>query len=231
MAPPSPEKPVVAALPPKLAQKSTPIPPSAYRPLKAYAFDPSQGRYYGNYMTLNVKYEPLQPGPIGAQIAVIDYDASNDCQYEPVNLDDDSILIRNGLDPNEADPRFHQQMVYAVVKETIERFEFALGRQIHWRADRDRKDAPYRGKLRIFPHCMQEANAYYDPALHAILFGYFAAPPDDEMNLPGQTIFSCLSHERLQNSKPQQLTLWGFFHATPVVGGLGVDQRDITSTT
>ena len=195
MAPPSPEKPVVAALPPKLAQKSTPIPPSAYRPLKAYAFDPSQGKYYGNYMTLTVKYEPLQPGPIGAQIAVIDYDASNDCQYEPVNLDDDSILIRNGLDPNEADPRFHQQMVYAVVKETIERFEFALGRQIHWRADRDRKDAPYRGKLRIFPHCMQEANAYYDPALHAILFGYFAAPPDDEMNLPGQTIFTCLSHD------------------------------------
>jgi hypothetical protein len=175
--------------------KPTPIAPSAYRPLKAYAFDPSQGKYFGNYMTLNVKYEPLKPGPIGAQIAVIDYDGSNDCYYEPVDLDDDAILIRNGLDPTESDPRFHQQMVYAVVKETIERFEFALGRSIHWRADRDRKDAPYRGKLRIFPHCMQEANAYYDPSVHAILFGYFAAPPDDEMNLPGQTVFSCLSHD------------------------------------
>lgn len=175
--------------------KSTPIAPPAYRTLKAYAFDPSQGKYFGNYMTLNVKYEPLKPGPIGAQIAVIDYDASNDCYYEPVNLDDDAILIRNGLDPTESDPRFHQQMVYAVVKETIERFEFALGRPIHWRADRDRKDAPYRGKLRIFPHCMQEANAYYDPSVHAILFGYFAAPPDDEFNLPGQTIFTCLSHD------------------------------------
>lgn len=173
----------------------TPIPHPNYRPLKAYAFDPSQGRYFGNYMTLNVKYERLQPGPIGAQIAVIDYDASNQCYYEPVNLDDDSILIRNGLDPTESDPRFHQQMVYAVVKETIERFEFALGRPIHWRADRDRKDAPYRGKLRIFPHCMQEANAYYDPSVHAILFGYFAAPPEDELNLPGQTIFTCLSHD------------------------------------
>lgn len=114
------------AAPAPLATKSpkpTPIAPSAYRPLKAYAFDPSQGKYFGNYMTLNVKYEPLKPGPVGAQIAVIDYDASNDCYYEPVNLDDDAILIRNGLDPTESDPRFHQQMVYAVVKETIERFE------------------------------------------------------------------------------------------------------------
>jgi hypothetical protein len=42
-------------------------------------------------------------------------------------------------------------MVYAVVKETMGRFEFALGRPIHWRADRDREDAPYRGTLRIFP--------------------------------------------------------------------------------
>ena len=175
--------------------KPTPIAPSAYRPLKAYAFDPSQGKYFGNYMTLNVKYEPLQPGPIGSQIAVIDYDASNDCYYEPVNLDDDSILIRNGLDPTESDPRFHQQMVYAVVKETVERFEFALGRPMAWRQERDHKDDPYRGKMRIFPHGMQEANAYYDPELHAILFGYFTAPPDDEMNLPGQTVFSCLSHD------------------------------------
>jgi hypothetical protein len=175
--------------------KPTPIAPANYRPLKAYAFDPSQGKYFGNYMMLNVKYEPLKPGPIGAQIAVIDYDASNDCYYEPVNLDEDVILIRNGLDPNEADPRFHQQMVYAIAQETIQRFEFALGRPIHWRAERDHKDAPYRGKLRIFPHCMQEANAYYDPSVHAILFGYFAAPPDDEMNLPGQTVFSCLSHD------------------------------------
>ncbi len=180
--------------PPIKSRKPTPIAPSAYRPLKAYAFDPSQGKYFGNYMMLNVKYEPLKPGPIGEQIAVIDYDASNDCYYEPVNLDEDVILIRNGLDPNEADPRFHQQMVYAVVKETIERFEFALGRPISWHAVGGKND-PYRGKLRIFPHCMQEANAYYDPALHAILFGYFTAPPDDKVNLPGQTVFSCLSHD------------------------------------
>jgi hypothetical protein len=191
----APSAPGTAAALSSIAPKPTPIAIPYYRPLKAYAFDPSQGRYFGNYMALNVKYERLTPGPVGEQIAVIDYDASNDCYYEPVNLDEDAILINNGLDPSESDPRFHQQMVYAVIKETIERFEFALGRKIHWRRESGREGVPYRGKLRIFPHCMQEANAYYDPSIHAILFGYFAAPPEDELNLPGQTIFSCLSHD------------------------------------
>lgn len=69
-----------ASSPPK-SPKPTPIALPNNRPLKAYAFDPSQGKYFGNYMALNVKYEPLQPGPIGAQIAVIDYDASNGRYY------------------------------------------------------------------------------------------------------------------------------------------------------
>jgi hypothetical protein len=66
-------------------------------------------------------------------IAIIDYDASNGVYYSPVNLEDPKILIRGGLDPIEADPRFHQQMVYAVITETIQHFEAALGRRIHWR--------------------------------------------------------------------------------------------------
>ena len=32
----------------------------AERPLKAYAFDPSQGRNLGNFMTVPVRYEKLQ---------------------------------------------------------------------------------------------------------------------------------------------------------------------------
>jgi hypothetical protein len=43
---------------------------------------------------------------------------------------------------------------------------------------------------------MQEANAYYDAQRHALLFGYFAASASDVgSNLPGQTIYSCLSHD------------------------------------
>jgi hypothetical protein len=168
----------------------------AFRPLTVYAFDPSLGRTLNNYMTIQVPYEKLRSGPVGGKIAVIDYDISNDCYYEPVDLDHPSVTIGGGLQPSEADPRFHQQMVYAVASETIRRFEFALGRKIRWRREYGRRDDPLREHLRIFPHAFQQANAFYDPTLKAVLFGYFRATEDDAgSNLPGQTIFTCLSHD------------------------------------
>ncbi len=175
----------------------------AERPLKAYAFDPSQGKNFGNHMTIAVKNEAaddppqrLLPGPIGKYIAVIDYDATNDVYYKPVDLNDPLVMMRGGLDPSESDPRFHQQMVYAVASETIRRFEFALGRKARWGFRGGKKEDPHFGKLRMFPHAMQEANAYYDRDLRAVVFGYFSASTDDPgTNLPGQTVFTCLSHD------------------------------------
>ena len=108
------------------------LPPAVSRPLKVYAFDPSQGRALGNYLTIDVRYEKLDPGPTGKYLAVIDYDGANKCYYRAVNLDSAAVLIRGGLDPTESDPQFHQQMVYAVASETIRRFEMALGRSIRW---------------------------------------------------------------------------------------------------
>lgn len=182
------------------------LPQPGTRPLKAYAFDPSQGHYLGNEMTLNVKYEELLPGPIGARIAVIDYDGANKVFYHPVNLDDPRLLIRGGLDPSESDPRFHQQMVYAVVSETLQHFESTLGRRIRWRLD-ERVPDKY-GKtahdvlpgdiyrLNLYPHAMISANAAYTPAAKGILFGYFrASQTNPGRNLPGQTVFTCLSHD------------------------------------
>ncbi len=167
------------------------------RPLKVYAFDPTQGRALGNYMTVNVSYERLKPGPMGKYLEVHDYDASNKCYYRPVDLDDPAVLIRGGLDPAESDPQFHQQMVYAVASETIRRFELALGRSVRWSfAQRGWGDLTQRQWLRIFPHAMQEANAYYSRQLRALLFGYFSASTSDSgANLPGQAVFTCLSHD------------------------------------
>ena len=167
------------------------------RPLKVYAFDPTRGRALGNYMTVNVRYERLKPGPVGKYLAVIDYDAGNHCYYRPVDLDDPAVLIRNGLDPAESDPQFHQQMVYAVASETIRRFEFALGRSIRWSFARwGRGDRAEREWLRVFPHAMQVANAYYSRDLRALVFGYFpASKTDPGANLPSQTVFTCLSHD------------------------------------
>jgi len=182
------------------------IPTPDTRPLKCYAFDPSHGKFFGNEMTLGVKYEKLLPGPVGERVAVVDYDGANKKFYKPVDLDDPKLLISSGLNPSESDPRFHQQMVYAVAMETIQNFEAALGRRIRWRLDERKYDragnripTEYTGdihRLNLYPHAMISANAAYSPSAKGILFGYFrASSVDPGRNLPGQTVFTCLSHD------------------------------------
>jgi hypothetical protein len=181
--------------------------PPLVRPLKAYAFDPSAGRLLGNEMSVPVRYQELEPGPVVKDghardtIAVIDYDGAARKWYRPVDLDHPRILIRGGIDPSESDPYFHQQMVYAVATETIQHFEAALGRQIHWRrAERRTGQSGWLEgdimTLCLYPHAMVAANAFYSPEAHGILFGYFRADADDPgRNLPGQLVYTCLSHD------------------------------------
>ncbi|GEM_PF-574833 len=167
------------------------------RPLRVYSFDPLMGRRLNNHMVIRVPYEDVVMGPVGEKLAVIDYDISNEKFYEPVDLDHPAVLMANGLEPSESDPRFHQQMVYAIASDTIQRFEFALGRPIRWRPKHgSRLEDPFHRRLRLFPHAFQQANAFYDPELRAILFGYFEASRKDTGDvLPGQIIFTCLSHD------------------------------------
>jgi hypothetical protein len=177
------------------------------RPLRVFAFDPSHGRLLGNEMEVDVRYRRLAPGPMdksGAhdQIAVVDYDISRKKYYRPVDLDDPFILISNGIAPSEADPRFHQQMLYAVASDTIEQFESALGRRIHWRRAERPLDSPPGWlpddilTLTLYPHAMQQANSFYSPEAHGILFGYFQAGRENAgRNIPGQAVFTCLSHD------------------------------------
>lgn len=174
------------------------------RVLKVYALDPSAGNYVGNVMSVRIRWERnLKPGPVGRRFAVIDYDGANKCYYPPVDLDDYRVLARSGLDPSESDPRFHQQMVYAVASETLEKFEAALGRTIHWRrADRPAGQEKHVDPaddiwvLKLYPHAMAQANAFYSRAAHGVLFGYFrASQTKPGNNLPGQRVFTCLSHD------------------------------------
>lgn len=162
-------------------------PPPARRPLKIFAFDPMLGRRPGGRITIDIANEPIDPGPRGSRVEVIDYDGASRLFYAPVNLNDGGILMQNGLDPTESDPRFHQQMVYAVAMKVLENFDTALGRKIKFRRSR---------RLRIFPHAFHGANAFYDPKLLALLFGYFRADKlNPGPNMPGQTVFTCLSHD------------------------------------
>src|SRR4051812_36048647 len=159
--------------------RQPPLPNPAQRMLRVYAFDPSRGARFENSLTIRIPYERLERGPHGRKVAVIDYDASNDCYYEAIDLDAAAVLGQNGLEPSETTPQFHQQMVYAVAMDTIRRFETALGREIHWRPDPSRRNTPFHGQLKIYPHAFQEANAFYDPNMHALVFGYFLASRED----------------------------------------------------
>jgi hypothetical protein len=156
------------------------------RPLRVFAFDPMFGKGKLNVITIDLENEELLPGPAGNRIVVVDYDVERKTYYPPVDLDDPVVLMQSGLAPSEADPRFHQQMVYAVALKVLENFDRALGRRIRFK----------QGPLRLFPHALRQANAFYDSNLDAVLFGYFAARRDSPgENLPGQTVFTCLSQD------------------------------------
>jgi hypothetical protein len=114
-----------------------------YRRLRVYAFDPSLDTRVEtavlNRLTLKVPWEELRPGPVGEYVEVVDFDPASGCFYEPVDLEHPNLLARDGLEPAEGDPQFHQQMVYAVSMTTIRHFERALGRVALWSAyDRKR---------------------------------------------------------------------------------------------
>jgi hypothetical protein len=156
------------------------------RPLRVIPFDPMVDRG-GRSVVADVPYERVEPGPAGRLVEVIDYDPVHQCWYEPVDLDDSAVMLNRGLDVAESDPRFHQQMVYAVVMRVLETFESGLGRPFRWRGTK---------RLRVYPHAFVGENAYFDEELFALLFGYFTASQDDPgPNLPGQVVFTALSHD------------------------------------
>jgi len=174
--------------------------PPPFRKLRVYAFDPSLNWQIDtaviNQMTLQVPWEELRPGPVGEYLEVVDVDPASRCCYAPVDLDDRFLLAADGLTPAEGDPQFHQQMVYAVAMTTIHNFERALGRRILWSQTDAEQGYQFVPRLRIYPHAMRDSNAYYSPKKKALLFGYFPASTSDPgHNLPGGTVFTCLSHD------------------------------------
>ena len=151
-----------------------------------------------NEVVLRVPWETnLAPGPIGEYLEVIDHDPSSDCFYPPVDLNDPFLLAQDGLPPSEGNPQYHQQMVYGVAMTTIRHFEKALGRRVFWARRTEARDGiGYVGQLRIYPHALRQANAFYSPAKRALLFGCFPAEPIDVgTQFPGGTVFTCLSHD------------------------------------
>ena len=126
------------------------------RKLRIYATDPMSGRRAPYRITIEVRNEALTRGPRGSVVEVHDYDGSRRKYYSPVNLDDPALLMEAGLAPSESDPRFHQQMVYAVAMKVIDSAQRALGRPITFRR------SSRRPRLRLFPHAFYGRNAFFD---------------------------------------------------------------------
>jgi hypothetical protein len=81
----------------------------------------------------DVKWETLEPGPAGEYVEVVDVDPASGVCYSPVDRDNFYLLPQQGLPrPSGTDPRFHQQMAYAIASRIIEFFERALGRVALW---------------------------------------------------------------------------------------------------
>ena len=192
-------------------------PRPSHRLLRGYAFDPSLATQLETALVSEIVYkvpwESLLPDPDekskgpapeglrGEYLEVVDYDPASGCFYAPVDLNRPEILAQNGLSPSEGNPQFHQQMVYAVAMTTIDRFERALGRKTLW-ADRWENDGSVKGdaqfvqRLRIYPHALRQANAYYSRQKASLLFGYFPSTADRTSGqFPGGMVFTCLSHD------------------------------------
>jgi hypothetical protein len=207
-APTGPAAPTAAPptdLPPPSNRAIAPdVPTPPVRRLWVYARDPllsSDPAFYDvNEVELAVPWEvDLQPGPVGEYLEVVDVDPPSGRAYVPVDLNHPSLLAQSGYKPTEGNPQFHQQMVYAVAMKTIGHFEKALGRAALWAPrlatiDGERTSRFVR-RLRIYPHALREANAYYSPDKCALLFGYFRASRQSVGNLPGGLVFNCLSHD------------------------------------
>ncbi|WP_210526891.1 hypothetical protein [Rubellimicrobium arenae] len=188
-------------------------PTPAARRLRVYAFDPQASIELEtaviNDAVISLPWEtawedPVTIGPCNDYLEVIDYDPACDLFYAPIELNDARLLAQDGLPPSEGRPQFHQQMVFAVAMKTIRLFERALGRPVFWtretkRSPGDESDNSPQTyelikRLRIYPHALREANAYYSPDKTALLFGYFKKGGGGDFE-DGGWVFTCLSQD------------------------------------
>lgn len=128
--------------------------------------------------------EDLIPGPIGYRVQVVDYDSTtrrfNGAHSLPATPEAEPPGWAKGDAKLVGDFRFHAQNVYALVMKTLARFEFALGRRVGWSFRTH--------QLKVSPHGMLDANAFYSPREEGLVFGYFPGRR-------GDTVYTCLSHD------------------------------------
>ena len=142
------------------------------RPLRVFTLDPSVSDRLGGIATVQVPYERLEPGPVGALFEIRSDGAPKPLTASPLDLDDPLLLMSSGLAPTPSNGRFHLQMVYAVCSLTYAAFRRALGREICWAIPSSEAG---RIRLVVKPFGFRGRNAGYNRETGDLTFGYFNA--------------------------------------------------------
>lgn len=155
------------------------------RQMTVIAQDPSVRRDGKIVMAaIDLPAENLDAGPIGYRVQIVDFDSTErefHGQHDlPATVREEPKAWRDGDPRIERDYRFHAQNTYALVTKTLARFEFALGRRIPWSFRTH--------QLKVAPHGMADANAFYSPEAEGLVFGYFTGAS-------GNKVYTCLSHD------------------------------------
>lgn len=167
-----------------------------YRRLQVYSINPGLTRSDSGIAVCKVPYEPLTPGPSGSIMEVSNRGIGDDT-WSLADLEHPHVVMQDGYYPSLSDPRFHQQMVYAVAMDTYDKFRVALGRHVAWAFSRCRGEGDERrNRLLLRPHGAEEPNAWYDRAAGEIIFGYFKARESTPVVQKGVgNVFTSISHD------------------------------------
>jgi hypothetical protein len=170
----------------------------AFRPLRIYTLDPSVSHRLGGVATVEVPYEELKPGPVGALFEIDLSGAPAELAVRALDLDERAILLSGGLTPSPSEGRFHLQMAYAVCSLTYAVFQRALGREIVWSCGM-KDETTGRPRLAVRPFALRGGrNAYYSRESGCVAMGYFKANRRASgLTLPGGLVFTGLSHDIL----------------------------------
>ncbi|MGD9752054.1 MAG: S8 family serine peptidase, partial [Acidimicrobiia bacterium] len=188
----------------KVAPMSPPAPP--HRRLRVFAKDPTLASAFATssvgHVTLEIPWEPVDPTATGFRTEYLDVvddalEPAGDGGLSP-GLDHPHLLAQDGWAPTPGHPQFHQQMVYAVARKTIEHFEVALGRPVLWNhrpiPGKPSDDSTYVPRLTARPHAFLAANAYYSSEQSSLLFGFFT-PGEGLSQVPTFPVYTCLSYD------------------------------------
>lgn len=154
---------------------------SRTREFTIIAQDPSITDSQGGVLTakITLPIEDLERGPMGSAVYIVDYDATAGKMYKVAKPPQNgTVTAPVSVHKLLRDPKFHALNAYAIVMRILRRFEFALGRRVSWGIPGH--------QLKVVPHAFEQANAYYNPGLEALLFGYVRGEPNQ---------FMCLSHD------------------------------------